>query len=238
MIVPCIHETLGTGSDSMQGMLTKCSACWNYGNSSGGTSWRGSCRGSFLTGICWAQNKTPSPASFKYAFPSHTTDFRLSFSFFPLLNKRVINQVDFRPSTNRKYTKHFSHCEKIFLDRGNKKKSDNFSFVCGKRVRDIYNTTQKIFFNISIRQCLLLWSFNIFSFITIIVFSLLKNSNNTEIVQTFKNLVWWQFSGERQISLCVRVPWKKKSRELLTNEDCSISIPAYHLLLVRTNRDT
>lgn len=63
MIVTSIPETLGTGSDSMQGVLTKFSACWNYGNSSG----------ELLEGAA-AEHKAPSPGAVAISnMPSSTT---------------------------------------------------------------------------------------------------------------------------------------------------------------------
>lgn len=56
MIVTCIHETLGIGSVSMQGMLTKCSACWIYGNSSGELPEGAAAREAFLQAA--AEHKT------------------------------------------------------------------------------------------------------------------------------------------------------------------------------------
>lgn len=155
MIVSCIPETLGTGR-------THGKVC---SQSSQLVGIKATVLGNFLTGQLWGKCSHRQLLSrkllhlvglpFKYAFSNHTTDFHLSFSFFPLLNERIRNQVDFQTRTNRKYISIF-HIGKRYFLREHIRKSDNFLFVCGKRVRDIYNTTQKIFFYISIRQCLLL----------------------------------------------------------------------------------
>lgn len=80
MIVTCIHETLGTGRDSLQGMLTRFSACWNSGNSFGELP-KGAAVGKVFSQAA-AEQKAPSPGSIAIQICLLQPHYRLPFKVF------------------------------------------------------------------------------------------------------------------------------------------------------------